>query len=107
MTDGDPLGPLGRQSGGRGGLGGTASGPINVFGGETLYIEVAGNGLPNNTGGWNGGANRAIGMWGNRAGTGGGGSGTSAAAVEATRSAQTTPPRAAGVAAAAPTPPAA
>ncbi|HEY4809562.1 MAG TPA: choice-of-anchor D domain-containing protein [Solirubrobacteraceae bacterium] len=62
------------QSGGRGGLGGTASAPINVFGGETLYIEVAGDGLPNNTGGWNGGANRAIGMWGNRAGTGGGAS---------------------------------
>jgi hypothetical protein len=62
------------QSGGRGGLGGTASAPISVFGGETLYVEVAGDGLPNNTGGWNGGANRPIGRWGNRAGTGGGAS---------------------------------
>jgi hypothetical protein len=63
-----------QQSGGRGGRGGTASAPLNVFGGETLYIEVAGDGLPNNTGGWNGGADRAVGRWGNRAGTGGGAS---------------------------------
>ncbi len=68
------LGSFGYQTGGRGGLGGTASAPVSVFAGETLYVEVGGDGLAGNHGAWNGGGAEGAGSRSYQAGAGGGAS---------------------------------
>jgi hypothetical protein len=68
------LGSLGYQEGGRGGQAGTASAPASVFAGETLYVEVGGDGLAGNHGGWNGGGSEGVNRLGYEAGAGGGAS---------------------------------
>jgi Glycine rich protein len=63
------VGGAGGTSGAAGGPGGQVNGDIAVTPGETLYVEVGGNGLGTGVGGFNGGAS------GGSGGTSGGGGG--------------------------------
>lgn len=57
-----------------GGLAGTATAPVAVFPGERLFVEIGGDGLPGNHGGWNGGGAEANNFRNFPAGAGGGAS---------------------------------